>query len=763
MTPSFGARRWPTLLLLAGCVGLALPAFWSPPAALAIALGVLAGAVAIAAPRGAARLLCVAVALGAVGLAWGGLRMDDLGRSSLRHRVGESASARLVVTSPGRPWGRSTRVFADIVRFGSDHLRERVLAELPDERAPPRGAIVEIVRARLRAPRGPETGFDERAWLTRRGISVVARVDGMRVVGRRGGIGGVADRLRAHVEHALSLGVSGERRALLRGIVLGDDGDLGPALRDDFRASGLAHLTAVSGQNVAIVALGLTALSWLVAVGRLGAQVVAVAGILGYALAVGWEPSVARATVAGTVACVAVLGSRRSDGWHALVLGAVLLLAWRPTTALDPGFQLSFAAVAAILVTVPRVQAVAAGYPPIARPVVWAAVALACSVATAPIVWLHFGYVAVWSVPANVAAEPAMPLVLGLALTGAILEPVLPEATTALSWLAGEAAAWIAACARLFARLPQVEAHAGAVVGALVVGGLAVWWVSRLPPHRRRQVSVTSVAVAIVLALAVVVTQRSPRWVAPSGLRVTFLDVGQGDAVLLEAPGAAVLVDEGPPEARVDRLLRDRGITSLSALVLTHPQRDHVGGAADVIRSLAVERVLEPGLAVTSEDRDRALSVARERGSPVSVVRAGDEFTLGRLRLRVLWPSSPGRADEDPNENAIVLLASFGRVDVLLTADAESNVTARLPLRSVEVLKVAHHGSEDRGLPALLRVLRPTVAVVSVGRRNEYGHPREETLAALRAVPGLRLLRTDRDGDVVIESDGRRLTISRRR
>jgi competence protein ComEC len=220
-----------------------------------------------------------------------------------------------------------------------------------------------------------------------------------------------------------------------------------------------------------------------------------------------------------------------------------------------------------------------------------------------------------------------------------------------------------------------------------------------------------------------------------------------------------VLVDQGPPEADVAGQLARLGISSLSALVLTHPQRDHVGGAADVLRRLRVGTVLDPGLAATGPEREEAVAAARARGVPVRVVRAGAELRAGGLALRVLWPPDAGRPFEDPNLNALVLLASFGEVDVLLPADAESDVTGRLPLPPVEVLKVAHHGSADPGLDEELAELRPRVAVVSAGRGNEYGHPRPETLAALAAVPGLAVYRTDVDGRVVIDSDGRGLRV----
>jgi competence protein ComEC len=192
---------------------------------------------------------------------------------------------------------------------------------------------------------------------------------------------------------------------------------------------------------------------------------------------------------------------------------------------------------------------------------------------------------------------------------------------------------------------------------------------------------------------------------------------------------------------------------------MTHPQRDHVGGAPDVIRRLDVHEVLEPGLAAAGPESEEALSEARLQSVPVRVVRTGSSFRAGRLRVRVLWPVDEGTASEDPNQNAVVLIASYGETDVYLSGDAESDVTSRLPLTPVEIMKVAHHGSEDAGLAAELELLDPRVAVISCGRNNDYGHPRPETLAALGDVPGLAVYRTDEDGRVVVESDGRDLTV----
>jgi competence protein ComEC len=725
-------------------------------------LAVLAAAsvVGVAVLDGSARVGALGLALVAAGLWWGELRLDTLDRSVLAAEIGESGSARLVTTGPARVTSTSVRVPAELRAFRGERIRERALLVLPVGRSPPRGAIIETV-VRVAEPREArdDGGFDERAWLARQGIHVVLRSGPWRQVGRRGGVAGFGDRVRDRVERAVTRGTGGVRRALVLGVVLGEDEGLPERVRLDFRASGLAHLLSVSGQNVAFIVAGVFGLGWLLRVPRTTRELLAIAAIGVYVLAVGWQPSVVRAGVAGALASLAWLVARPVDRWHFLAWGALVLLAWSPTSLLEPGFQLSFVAVAGIFVGLPRARTVAEGYP-VPRTVADAiAVALVCGLATAPIVLVHFGQAPAYTVVANALAFPAMPTVLGLGLLAAAADPISPEAATALAWLAGLAAAWLALIARLVASLPGAEVSARtALLLAVVVAGAAAAFRSTSSARRLRASPLVPLAAALaVLALAAgwLWARPAPAWTAPGGLRVTFLDVGQGDSVLLETASARVLVDQGPPEANVAGQLAAMGVRSLSAIVLTHPQRDHVGGAADVIRQLRVGVVLDPELTASGPERDEAIAAAAARGVPVRAARTGSEFKVGGLRLRVLWPPDPGLPSEDPNLNAVVVAASFGEADVLLPADAESDVTGRLPLGAFEILKVAHHGSEDPGLERQLRVLRPEVAVVSAGRDNEYGHPRPETLAALATVPGLAVYRTDQHGRVVVETDGR--------
>ena len=645
-------------------------------------------------------------------------------------------------------------------RFDGVELRERVLLELPAGRAPPQGAVLDL-RARPVAPRGPETGFDERGWLERRGIHVVLHASGpWHVVGRRGGIGGVGDRLRTEIGNALSLGTTGERRSLVVGVVLGADEGIDPDLRDAFKASGLYHLLAVSGQNIVLIGFGVLGLAYVLGLGRAVGHSLAIVAILAYALAVGWQPSVVRAAVAGCLASLAWLLSRPSDRWHTMAMGAVVLLAWTPRSLLEPGFQLSFAAVGAIFLAMPRLRRLHEGYPVPAAFVEVVGISAACGIVTAPILWLQFGTIPLWTVPANALAEPAMPILLGCGLGAAVLAPVIPPAAVALSWIAGAAAAWIAFSARLIASLPYAQTSSRTLVLAVAAAVVAVAALRLVPPYSRRTTVVTAVALVPLAWLGWWALHPPPTWSPPAGLRVSFLDVGQGDGILLETPEGAMLVDAGPPEARVDRQLRRMGLHALAAIVVSHAHRDHVGGVPAILRSLDGRCRDRPDATGPGIRRAHdAVDGPPPRRAGCVPARVGRRYALGRLRLRVLWPDHAGSPDENPHLHGAVLLASYGSIDLLLTGDSESEVTRALPLRPVEVLKVAHHGSSDPGLAEELRILRPRVAVISVGAHNDYGHPRADTLEALHARPGLAVYRTDESGRIVLESDGRSLTV----
>ncbi len=423
------------------------------------------------------RLVLVAIVLAVLGWWWGSGRLDSLDRSPMLGEVGRAGRAVVVVTSQPTEGRFSIRAPGEIRSFRGRPLHERVQLELNAGRSPPQGAVLDALVV-VTLPSGPENGFDERTWLRHRGVHVVLKVDEWTQIGRRGGLGGLADRLRAWLERSIAPGLGGERRAVLEGIVLGDSSQLSPGLKHDFQASGLFHILAVSGQNVVLVAAGALLLAWILGASRWVGELCALASIGAYVLAVGPQASVIRAGIAGSLASLAWLTGRLRDAWQALILGALVLLAWNPYEVYDPGFQLSFAAVAAIFTIVPRIARQLEGWPLPGSVRLGVAVSLGCGLVTAPIVWLEFGYVALLGVPANALAEPAMPVLLGLAFATAGVGLVAPGSAAVLAWLNGWTAAYIALCARAIGSLPfaEVQTWQGlALLLAALLGAAYAW------------------------------------------------------------------------------------------------------------------------------------------------------------------------------------------------------------------------------------------------------------------------------------------------
>ena len=457
------------VVVAAGAVGLAASdaVRIHDPAAPAVAAGLAA---ALLAPAGWGRTAFLAALALVAAWWWGSARLDQLDHTVLAPRIG-TADRFVVVTTAE-------------VRQGAFELRqlartrgERVELELPLGRAPPQGARLSLL-AVVKAPRGPEHGFDERTWLRRQGVHVVLQVDEWHVVGRRGGFGGVADRLRRWLRRSSSPGLTGERLALVEGVLLGDDGGLSDGDKQAFRRAGLYHLLAVSGQNVVLLASGVLLLAVALGLGRVWGHVGALAAMGAYVLAVGPQPSVIRAAIAGAAVSVAWLAGRLRDAWHLLLVAACALLAWNPYALFDAGFQLSFGAVAAIFVLGGPFQRVLDGYPMpgLLRSAV--AISAACTLATAPILWLEFGRVPLYGVVANALVEPAMPVQLGLSFSTAAIDPFAPNIAAELAWLNGWVVVYVASCARGVSALPGAQVSGRAAAGAAVaaIGGVAFSW-----------------------------------------------------------------------------------------------------------------------------------------------------------------------------------------------------------------------------------------------------------------------------------------------
>ncbi|HEX4743653.1 MAG TPA: ComEC/Rec2 family competence protein [Candidatus Limnocylindria bacterium] len=553
--------------------------------------------------------------------------------------------------------------------------------------------------------------------------------------------------------------------AVVVGIVLGERGAISRELADAFARSGTAHLLAVSGFNMTLVA---SAVAFAVR-GRLAPVGVAVAtasALAAYALLVGPSPSVLRAGLMALVASLGLALGRASAGANALCLSVCVLVALDPAIATAVGFQLSVAATAGLLAFQRPIAARLERLPSVLGEGI--ATTLAASLPTIPIVAAVFGRVSVVSPLANVVAVPLFAPLLGLGMATAALGAIVPDAARPLGLACYAVATAMRRAVEVAADVPGASAEVprGGLTGVVLVlaGALIVAARAPLADAGRRLVRAVPRlglrATAGVVLAAVILTAAALGSAAPVP-RVRALDVGQGDAFLLELGGAVVLIDGGPDPGRLLALLGGAlppWQRRIDLVVLTHAHQDHGAGLLSVFGRYDVGLAVEPrGLEDTPLSRLWAERVARS-GVPRRALAAGDRLRVGALELDVLAPG-----ERSGEYVCLVVRVSAGGVSLLFTGDATDETLADLlldpaPLRST-IYVPPHHGAATPHADALVAAVRPRLALLSVGASNRYGHP---TPATLRALAAVATYRTDRHGTVEVQLDGGRLLVRTR-
>ncbi|MFC9692363.1 ComEC/Rec2 family competence protein [Kribbella sp. NPDC056951] len=565
-------------------------------------------------------------------------------------------------------------------------------------------------------------------------------------------------------------------RGLVPALVMGDESALSDELTEDFKTTGLTHLSAVSGTNLTLLLAFVLPCARLIGVRARGLTAVGVMTVVVFVILARPQPSVLRAAAMGLIALAAMTsGDGRRRAVRSLSVAVIVLLLLDTSLARSAGFALSVLATAGIVLLGPGWRDALANWLP-----TWLAEAIACPLAAqlacTPIVaWLS-GEVSLVAVAANLLAAPAVgpATILGFAAAGVAL--ISTEAAQLVGWTAGWPAQWILLIARQGADLPGAATPWPATaIGVAILTLLCLALVFSL--HRLLSKPIAMLLAILLLALAVLRPVGSIGW-PPRDWVLVMCDVGQGDGLVLRAgERSAVVVDTGPDPTAMNSCLRDLKVDHIPVLVLTHFHADHVGGLAGVLNGRRVDELeVTPYFSPRAEHR-RVTDLAAQHHIPVRTVTYQERRAVGQLTWTVLWPARvpplppPGTSSATPtdegspeNNASITMMVETSGLRLLLTGDLEPEsqraiLATGADLRA-DVLKVPHHGSAQQD-PAFLAATQARLALISAGRNNDYGHPAPRTLDLL-SHQTTRTATTNTTGPLALTNPNNHLSLTTR-
>jgi len=573
------------------------------------------------------------------------------------------------------------------------------------------------------------------------------------------------DKIEEHFSGSRA-GVVSEAGAVLQAVLLGERGHLEADTLRSLQSSGLFHLIAISGAHIVVFSGLVHFLLVRARLSRRAASLLLILLLCFYALLVEGRSSVLRAVLMASLYLLGKFLGMDVRPLNTLSLSAFILLILNPASLWDPGFQLTFAATLSLILYVPRILTRLPKLP-LRLPELLSA-SLAAQLGVTPILAASFNRAVFAGLFLNLGAVPLMAALMTSGYAFLVLAFIHP--------LPGRAGAWVvelAVGAFLFlSRLPEKAAWLSPRLPSPAPAVLCLYvllLLGLLLPWKRRGQRAATLLLFLSLYALVTVHPFPPR--SSPGLRLTFLDVGQGEAILVEFPGRKkMLVDGGGlpggdfdvGESVVSPFLWRAGMKRVDYLVSTHAHYDHLAGLCAVARNFKVSEVWEAPASGKDAWRLRFRESLRP-SVPVRFLSEGDSARVSGVLIEVLNPLPPGAArPAGDNENSLVLRLTLGRVSLLLTADIGRDEEERLlgrgsPLASA-VLKAAHHGSAASTTPGFLERVRPRLAVVSCGRGNPYGLPSPAVLERLRRA-GVRVFRTDLDGAVEVATDGRAVAV----
>ncbi|NLI12620.1 MAG: DNA internalization-related competence protein ComEC/Rec2 [Peptococcaceae bacterium] len=652
-------------------------------------------------------------------------------------------------------------------------------------------------------PAGNPGAFDYRTYLERQGIMVQLLARGDSAVQKIGLAGAsplhsIALKVKHKLADTATASLTTSQAAVLNGIIFGTQGMIDRETRRTFSETGVVHILSVSGLHVGLVLGGLLGLLRLLRLPPGFIAPLATPLLAFYVLMTGLNPAVLRSAIMALLLIWAHHLGRDRDWPTTLALAALLILLWNPLLIYHPGCQLSFAATWGILYLGPVLtsacSALLKGLPDkMARAVSLAlAVPLAAQLATIPLVAWYYNLLSPVSIPANLLAVPLVGLIMGLGLLATALGLIWLPLASLVNVATGLSLDLFLALVGAFQQLPGAVIYLATPPVIL----MAAWYAGLLAAVRARSAGriaglrqgIAGWLPAVVLVVALVLIWWP--WSGGRFLTVHFIDVGQGDSVLVQTPGGhSILIDSGGMTGElttgtgvgdqvVEPYLRRLGVNRIDVLILTHPHEDNCGGAVSLVRHFPVRlAVVSPALETPGgSERDKSseggtvssaytelLQKMRDDGIPVRCAAAGDNLRLENgIEIEVLAPLETAEGTKpDPNNCSLVLKLSCGGRSFVFTGDAELAEQKELILQAADlktdVLKIPHHGSRFL-LPELVELADPEAAVISVGAHNTFGHPAQSTLELLERT-GINVYRTDRDGAVIVQTDGYNLEV----
>ncbi len=575
--------------------------------------------------------------------------------------------------------------------------------------------------------------------------------------------------LKKTLSRSLSSDFDSRQAAFLKALFLGERSDMDQDFKDLFLKTGTMHILAVSGFNIGF----LSAVLWLFlkpfALSRNFKLFFTLAAIWGYCLLVGWQAPVVRASVMGSVILLGHLSGRKTDGLNSLGLAALVVLLWNPQQLFDVGFELSFLAVFGLITLAPRFiaplellpnerftwwdKAIFSG-----RELFW--VSFICYVLTLPIVVQNFYILTPYSLLANLLVVPISFL---LFLCGVLYFMTFGWVPSALFFVLAVMKFFMLLLIR---GLYVIENLPGSV---LILGRLEAWLAALLAAgifyfffEPRIKTRWGRAAILVLFCLNVFLLEEVVRQTSRK-FEMTALDVGQGDAIYFQFPqGGNLLVDTGGARfsdkgrSVVVPFLKSKGVRALDAVMISHPQEDHVGGLSAVLDELNVKNVIHSGRPYASQLwKNIQWQIANEKAR-LWVASRGDEIQgFAAFKIRVLHPDRNAVADKNINNDSVVVKINDAERSFLMTGDIEDAAMKDI-LNSgqdlkADVLKVPHHGAKLKADGfAFVQAVSPKFSLISVGERNPFGHPAPVTLAALESIPGNKILRTDATGAITL-------------